>query len=284
MSKRLAPATMVALILAMGPHPASSQVSVSASLHMGLFDGFGVGMAASHWHHGSIFQPGFHLGLGASVGVGFGVGIGFQSYQQYYHDPYYYDGYGYGYEPYHGWSPYQWHASYSPFYCGWWGYPNSCWDWWDPYWYSGFHFSLGLGWNYYRRPAFFDPWWGYTGYLARWRPVWASNPGWWYYNDPWYVSPGYARVAYVVPAQRVVRVASPRGGYTSTTFKESPRRGVVADRTAKPRAGTATPTAEPRGGRVGVAQPGNDRNRAARPTVGTSGGQRVTRPGTASAG
>jgi hypothetical protein len=273
MSARLTSAVALTMALSMVPHQGRGQASVSASLHMGLFEGVGVGLAASHWSGGSIYQPGFHVGLGASVGFGLSVGVGVSSFSGYHPDPYGYG--GYWHRPY----GYGWTAAYSPLHCGWWGYPNPCWDWWNPYWHSGFHFSVGLGWGYYHRPAYFDPWWGYSGYLVRWRPVWVYNPGWWYYNDPWYASPGYARVAYVVPAHRVVRVATPRGGYATTSFKEPPRRtAATPPRIAKPRNGTAAPSPQTRADRPGMAQPGSVRTGNVRSGQ-ISPGARAARPG-----
>ena len=229
MSKHIIPASVLALALALAPGTAQSQLSASMSFHLGLFDGAGMGMAAHHWGHQSIFRPGFSFRFGASVGVGIGINTGYQYAQGW--DPYWGDPYSYIETSgcWECWSP--WQQGYDPYYSSWWGNP-------DPWWWGGggFHISLGFGWNYYRRPVYFDPWWGHTGYLARWRPVWSHNPGWWYYNDPWYVSPGYSRVAYVVPAQGLVRVATPGGGYSSTTFKESPRSAVASSgtRSAKP--------------------------------------------------
>jgi hypothetical protein len=81
---------VLAFALCLTPARAEGQVSASVSFQLGLFDGIGIGLATPHWHHGSIFSPGFHVGFG--VGIGFGVG----AHRGYGYDPYYdpYDGYG----------------------------------------------------------------------------------------------------------------------------------------------------------------------------------------------
>jgi hypothetical protein len=96
MFTRFSQAALIGAILAFAPLSAESQVSLS--FHIGLFDGVGVGIAATHWHQGSIFRPGFRVGLG--VGAGFGIGVSSSRRGYYfddYYDDYYYDDYHDGY-------------------------------------------------------------------------------------------------------------------------------------------------------------------------------------------
>ncbi|MBT8398353.1 MAG: hypothetical protein HKO65_07345, partial [Gemmatimonadetes bacterium] len=283
MVKRLIPSAALALALAAAPSAGSGQLSASLSFHMGLFDGVGMGLAVSHLNPHSIYSPGFRVGFGASFG--FGVGFGVSSYDRYghgyYNDDYYYDDYydDYYFDDYYHdryYRPYSrsYYSGYSPFYCTWWGHPNPCWDYWGPYGYTGFRFSLGMAWNYYRRPVYFDPWWGSVGYYARWRPAWVYDPGWYYYNDPYWATPGYSRVAYVAPARGYIYSTAPHSGYRGTSYKENPRR--VA---------TSNPTARPRGSSSGVAdrQPASTRpGRVAQPGTESPGVRRSGRPGVTS--
>ncbi|MFC1662382.1 hypothetical protein ACFL3S_13175, partial [Gemmatimonadota bacterium] len=102
--------TALLLALALMPARASGQIvtASSVSLNLGLFDGFGVGLAVSHWDAGSIYSPSFHLGLGVGAGVGFGVHVG-------------------SYAPYRrAWDPFRAHRPrYTSAY--------SCWGCWDPW-------------------------------------------------------------------------------------------------------------------------------------------------------
>ncbi|MFO8175409.1 MAG: hypothetical protein R6T96_14070, partial [Longimicrobiales bacterium] len=200
MFKRIVPASALFLFLALAPTSSRGQVTTSLTLGVGLFDGVGIGMTSTHWAPHSMYRPGFRAGFGAAVhaGIGVGFGVSFGHGSRYSRRPHRYDAFAYGsghdcwycwdagYVDYDPYCSFAW-GCYDPYYPG---YPGA----WGPYYSGGLHISLGLGWRYYRRPAYFDPWWGHTGYLARWRPVWGHDPGWWYYNDPWYVSPGYARV------------------------------------------------------------------------------------------
>ena len=77
MLRRLIPIAALAIALGATPSSGHAQASVSLSFQMGLFDGAGMGLAASHWGHRSIFSPGFHAGVGASFGVGFGLGLSY---------------------------------------------------------------------------------------------------------------------------------------------------------------------------------------------------------------
>ena len=99
MLKRLIPSAALAVALMVAPSQGRSQVAASVSLNLGLFDGVGMGLAVSHWNRGSLFSPGFHFDLGASVGLGFGLGFsswgGGGSGYGYGYDDYYYDSYGY---------------------------------------------------------------------------------------------------------------------------------------------------------------------------------------------
>ena len=120
MSKRTIPTAALALALLWAPSTVGGQLATSVSLHMGLFDGVGVGLAASHWDAGSIFSPGFHFGFGVSAGLGMGVGmgVGMGGYQDYGHG--YGGGGGYGYD--YGWNSYG--CGPAPAYD-----PYDCWDW-----------------------------------------------------------------------------------------------------------------------------------------------------------
>jgi hypothetical protein len=304
MLKRLFPAAALTLAMVSAPAGIQGQTATAVSLHLGLFDGVGLGMAVSHWNHGSIYAPSFQVGFGVSTGMVPGVHTGaysvaaptWTSYRYGHVAPAWNPSCWYGWDHWHfGWEPYDWDCWWyqRPHYSSW-GRHSYQWDpyWrgWDRHWRPGVHVSLGLGWNYYRRPVYFDPWWGWTGYLARWRPLWAYSPGWWYYNDPWYVTPGYSRVAYVVPAQRVVRVGAPLRGY-ATEYKEPARGVAAATRQAQPRAGSAPalgPNVAPARGAVAQPAPGTARGAAGRPGAPAAGvaqpGAAVQRPGAARAG
>ena len=67
MSTLLIPTSALAFALALAPATVQSQVSASLSFHLGLFDGIGMGLAASHWDHGSIYSPGFSVGFGVEI-------------------------------------------------------------------------------------------------------------------------------------------------------------------------------------------------------------------------